>query len=131
MTRTELHEQHISKWRELLQEAKTSGLTTKEWCKINGIQETTFYYWKRQVKSKDCPGHELPSPSHIEHPVPCFAELDIHAKKEDTAYGHNTHKADIHPPEFLIQFHGCKIAVNQDFQEEDLLKIFRVASHVQ
>lgn len=130
MTRTELHEQHISKWAGLLQEAETSGLTIKDWCKIHEIRETTFYYWKRQIQSKSGPEHGLSSPSHMEHPVPHFVELDIHAQKEDTACSHNTERTNLQHPEFLIQFHGCRIAVNRDFHEEDLMKIFRVASHV-
>lgn len=130
MTRTELHEQYISEWAELLQKAKTSGLTIKEWCRINEIRETTFYYWKRQVKLKNCPGQEQPSSPHVEHPAPYFVELDIRAEKEDTICSHNTGKVSIQHPEFLIQFHGCQIAVNQDFQEEDLMKVLRVVSHV-
>lgn len=129
MTRIELREQRISRWTALLQEAQTSGLTIKEWCKSNGIQESTFHYWKRQLHPKEAsPTPEQPPSSSIEPPIPCFAELDIRMEKESSPF---VSPSKLMNPEFLIQIRDFQVAVNPGFTEEDLMKLFRVASHVQ
>ncbi len=128
MTRAKMHEKRIAKWTQLVQEAQDSGLTIKGWCKEHGIQENTFYYWKRQLKSQNSEGLKAPVPLSDRHPAPHFAELNI--EKEISAFDRANDRNGISQPEFLIPFRDCQIAVSRNFQEEDLRKIFRVAEHV-
>nr|WP_305114696.1 hypothetical protein [uncultured Acetatifactor sp.] len=128
MTRKELREANNSKWSVLLQEAEASGLTVKEWCKSKGIRETTFYYRKKQAK-----GEEAIATQHsgTGHPAPCFVEVDICNGNGAAPHSDGPESQGRSLPEFLIQIQGCQIAVGHGFEEEDLRKIFRVASHVQ
>lgn len=128
MTRAEMHEKRIAKWTQLVQEAQDSGLTIKGWCKEHGILENTFYYWKRQLKSQCSKKPETPVSLSNRHPTPHFAELNI--EKEISISDRADDRNGISQPEFLIQFRDCQIAVSRNFQEEDLMKIFRVAEHV-
>lgn len=129
MTRKELREANNSKWSVLLQEAEASGLTVKEWCESKGIREMTFYYRKKQVK-----GGEAASATQYQgakHPAPCFVEVDICNGNGAAPHSDGPDGQGRSLPEFLIQIQGCQIAVSHGFEEEDLRKIFRVASHVQ
>ncbi len=36
-------------WKKHLQACKESGLTQKEYCRINNIPQNTFLYWKKQL----------------------------------------------------------------------------------
>ncbi len=36
-------------WKKHLQACKDSGLTQKEYCRINNIAQNTFLYWKKQL----------------------------------------------------------------------------------
>jgi hypothetical protein len=36
-------------WVKRLEEWKSSGLSTKQWCRDNGIPKPTFYYWRHKL----------------------------------------------------------------------------------
>lgn len=129
MTQAEIREEKRIKWNERLHEAETSGLTIKEWCRKNGIQESTFYYRKRQKKLREQNAATLLSREGEEIPSPCFAELNI-AFEKDSLYEDNQNTSNTQEPEFLLQIQDCQIAVSHDFQEEDLGKIVQVLRHV-
>lgn len=40
------------KWTELLVSCNSSGQSRSEWCKENGINLKTFYYWQHKLKSE-------------------------------------------------------------------------------
>ena len=44
--------QKESRFRELLEEQKESGLTIKEFCSNHGIAPSTFHYWKKKLGKK-------------------------------------------------------------------------------
>lgn len=129
MTQAEIREEARKRWNELLSEAETSGLTIKEWCKNKGIEESTFYYRKRQKKLQEQNKDKAYSEGKKNRPVPCFAELNIALEKEDNHEG-SERKRRIQEAEFLIQYEGCQIAIGKGFSEEDLRKIMRVLGHV-
>src|SRR5260370_26741788 len=38
-------------WRRILEEAATSGISTREFCRQRRLKETQFYWWRRMLKS--------------------------------------------------------------------------------
>ena len=44
-------------WQEQVNSQITSGLTVKEWCRQNSINEKTYYYHLRRVREKLCEDH--------------------------------------------------------------------------
>lgn len=53
-TRRVAHELRLQHWSNLMREAKSSGLSNRGWCRENGIQEKTFYYWQRKLREAAC-----------------------------------------------------------------------------
>ena len=39
-------------WQQRLEQLKASGMTQKDWCRQNGIPETTLRYWSRRLKDE-------------------------------------------------------------------------------
>ncbi len=44
------HEIRVKEWLKIIQDCYTSGLTKKEWCMQNHINEKSFYYWQRVIR---------------------------------------------------------------------------------
>ena len=44
---------NIDKWRHLIADRETSGLTVKEWCVRNSISKDSYYYWFKKVRNAD------------------------------------------------------------------------------
>lgn len=53
-TRHVAHELRLQHWVNLMREAKSSGLSNRRWCRENGIQEKTYYYWQRKLREAAC-----------------------------------------------------------------------------
>ena len=73
------HEIRVREWSQIIQDCNASGLTKKEWCLQNHINEKSFYYWQRVIRrethaacrlpvtadsSVETTFVELPSPKH-------------------------------------------------------------------
>ena len=41
------------RWRERLAEWTSSGLSVREFCLRQGLLETAFYYWRRELRARD------------------------------------------------------------------------------
>ena len=42
----------MKEWTKIIQDCCTSGLTKKEWCVQNHINEKSFYYWQRVIRKE-------------------------------------------------------------------------------
>jgi len=40
----------LNHWAGVLRERKESGLSIRRWCRENGVQEKTYYYWQRKLR---------------------------------------------------------------------------------
>ncbi len=38
------------KWANIISERNASGLSVKEWCQINNVKQTAYYYWLRKIR---------------------------------------------------------------------------------
>ena len=44
----------VEEWRNIIETARSSGLTDKDWCQTNGISINTFYYNVRRLRNLAC-----------------------------------------------------------------------------
>ena len=66
----------LNQWANLIRAANESGMNRREWCVANGVTETAFYYWQRQVRE-----HALKSIT--ENQNLCTVESVDHAQPHD------------------------------------------------
>lgn len=64
--------QALEEWAYKIKECRNSGITVKEWCKLQGIQTQKFYYWQKKLFMT------LSANKTTE-----FAELPLHANSQD------------------------------------------------
>lgn len=43
------HEQHLRKWIPIINSCVNSGLSKQEWCKQNGINIKSYFYWQKRI----------------------------------------------------------------------------------
>lgn len=46
------HEVRLANWTKLIQKYLSSGLSKKQWCLQNQIDEKRFYYWQHRVREE-------------------------------------------------------------------------------
>lgn len=60
------HEQYLHKWIPIINSCVNSGLSKQEWCKQNGINIKSYFYWQKKIfdasVDTDVEFAELPSP---------------------------------------------------------------------
>ena len=76
----------LMQWSEMIHARMASGKTVKTWCKENGLNIKTYYYWLRKVRHAALqePAQEGVSFSIAEAARPVFAELPIRAASKNT-----------------------------------------------
>jgi putative transposase len=63
-------------WADLLRQRRESGKTIRSFCRENGINEKTWYYWQRRLR--EAAGERMLAQSGDSAPdVPMFAELPM------------------------------------------------------
>ena len=44
----------MKQWIEIIRECRSSGQTVKSWCAEQGINQTSYYYWLRRIRTAAC-----------------------------------------------------------------------------
>jgi transposase len=42
-----------SRWREIVDRQRVSGMSIRGWCRDQGVQEATFHWWRRELARRD------------------------------------------------------------------------------
>ena len=61
------NEYRKQQWTQIIRECQSSGLSTKEYCRQQGISEKTYYYWQRKLRSESAEG--IPQIVEMEPPA--------------------------------------------------------------
>ena len=68
---------HKERWKSLISECQSSGMTVRDWCRANSICEQTYYRNLRRLREEIC--RSLPVPAaEPEKPV-VFSQLEVKA----------------------------------------------------
>lgn len=68
----ELHQMKLNEWINKLADQKASGLTVREWCKLNNLTIHKYNYWKHLIKeeaAKQVLPDIVPVDFHTELPI--------------------------------------------------------------
>lgn len=63
-----------AQWAGLIHQCQTSGQTIKVWCRSNGINENTYYYWLKRLRKKAIEQHPTVQPVKQEK-APAIVEI--------------------------------------------------------
>ena len=69
------HEMRSANWAGLIQECLSSGLSKKEWCLQNHVNEKSFYYWKCKIREEAYKSQVIEKP--VNHHEVEFVEVPL------------------------------------------------------
>ena len=113
-----------SQWEQIIQEANSSSISKREWCRQNHVDEKSFYYWQHKLRMKAI--SELKSAANV--PVPAvpsgsgFVELPIHSMASTSRMPDLPDGS----PELMLQVGDCRIYVGSSIQESTLRTVMKV-----
>lgn len=74
----EVMQVRAASWSTMIKQRNDSGLTIKEWCATNGIQESVYYYRLNRLRKMALDVCDSPNPSKNNDPVPgTFAQISV------------------------------------------------------
>lgn len=65
------NEVRLSHWIATIQECNNSGLSKRQWCQKNDVNEKQFYYWQRRIRNQiyDKRMHSIDASPFVELPA--------------------------------------------------------------
>ena len=62
-------------WRRHLEQERFSGLTARAYCRANALQESAFFFWKKEIAKRDRESTAPPNPTPAFVPVAVIGPL--------------------------------------------------------
>ena len=113
------HEMRRANWTGLIQDCLSSGLSKKEWCLQNHVNEKTFYYWQRRIRKDAYENQVIEKP--VNHEVG-FVEVPSLPKVQESIASSVSAK---------ILVNGCTIEIADSASNEFLNRLLGALSYVQ
>lgn len=113
------HEVRLINWTKLIQECLSSGLSKKQWCLQNQVDEKQFYYWQRRVREEIYAEQVSATPVELSS---SFVEVPSLSKVEEPKFTNAS--AQIH-------VNGCTIEISDSASDEFLHRLLGALSYVQ
>jgi len=114
-TRRIASEFRLSAWANIIRERNQSGLSVREWCEVNGVNEKRFYHWQRRVREAACEellAQQQPESVVADVPPQSWAVCEVAPTSDSKA--------------LPIEINGCRILVTNDTEPELLEKTCKV-----
>ena len=108
----------LSQWVPLIKERQASGMSVKEWCKQNDVNQQQFYYWQRIIR--EIAGESLPvMPQESK-----FVQLPV----TTSVAAANNQGASESEPSMVIRVGKAAIELTNHVQPELLATVLKVLS---
>lgn len=103
-----------SQWKDMVNRCQSSGLTVREWCKANGINENTYYYRLKKLRKKalKSAGYESSEASD----VPAFVEIHRPSVHKDNAAA--IQEPDAASSSIQLSFRGARLTIPEEISPE-------------
>lgn len=127
MNARNIKRQHnLARWTPIIKACKSSGMTTKAWCKEHQVDIKQFYYWQRVVRETLCSQLEDDEclPTRLVHSLtPTFVPLkEQHTPQEVTRLSFQ--------PDMVIRSGDIRIELTNDTSMKLLADVMKVMHHV-
>lgn len=115
------HEMRMTNWTKLIQDCLSSGLSKKEWCRQNHVNEKTLYYWQRKAREKAYASQVTEKQKPVNYEVG-FVELPSLPKVQEPITSSISAK---------VLVHGCTIEIADSASNEFLHRLLGALTYVQ
>ena len=112
------HDARLNLWIQRFKECRESSMTVRAWCRANGINEKTYYYWMRKIKKE------------------AFGSLPQECRQVTTPFGEKKIFAEVSVPMSVragnvaatIDIGRVRVDVHNGADAETLQNLFRIIS---
>ena len=66
-----------ARWRKQLRRQQASGLSVRDYCRQQGLYESLFYYWRREIGRRDRQAQPVFVPVAVEAPAESAIEVTL------------------------------------------------------
>ncbi|WP_342756270.1 IS66 family insertion sequence element accessory protein TnpA [Kineothrix sedimenti] len=115
------HKMRLARWSKLIQKCNVSGLSKKQWCEQNQVDEKQFYYWQRRVREEAYTIQASMAPTDLSTG---FVEVPNVIKTAEPKYECGSSSATIH-------VNGCMIEIADSASDAFLRRLIGALSYVQ
>lgn len=112
-----------AQWTGLVHQCQTSGQTIKVWCRSNGINENTYYYWLKRLRKKAIEQHPTVQPTKQEE-APAIVEIPraaVKAARSESAAG---------TASIQLSFRGARLTIENGTSPELLRMVLSELNHL-
>ena len=95
-------------WTELIQTCRVSGLSDYEWCRMNHISTSSFYYNVKRLRMAACNNVAVAVPVHEKQEVVPIHYNELQETKIDTSKKHSDSVA------IRLEYNGIIMAISND-----------------
>lgn len=118
-TRQVTHQYRLSHWSPIIRDCKNSGMTVKDWCIKNDVNEKRYYYWQRRIREEL--SHSLPE-KVLDAQPPRFVPI--------TTKSNTDHITSSFKPDLVLNYGTIKLEIANSISPELLNEMLKVLSHV-
>lgn len=113
------HDVRMNQWTNIIAACNTSGMTKTRWCRENGVNIKSFYYWQKRIRIAS---YEEQSGSRVPNQEPvAFAKVIVSPRKDPEPAENNTGA--------VIRVSGLHIEIMNTATEELITKLLKAASY--
>ena len=111
-------EYRIEQWANMVRQCRESGLSNREFCRLNNISEKTYYYRLRKLRKKAVEIGKTESTSAAACTSICKIELT------------DEPPCEAEPGRIRIQYHGAEIDVTREASPDTLKMVLRILKEI-
>lgn len=109
-----------STWYDVIAARNASGLTIKDWCRKNGINETSYYYWLKKIRTEALELHIPENENNL-----TFVPM-LKARPVDEMIDHEKELNQIADAEVTIASKGITISLGKGTSTDLVMNILKV-----
>lgn len=110
-----------SRWERIILEGNRAPVSKKEWCRQNGINEKSFYYWQKKIRMA-----AIENANSVQAIAPSNTSSFVEIPFRENSYSSEDSSLHVSSPELMLQVNDCRIFITGSIQENTLRTVMKV-----
>ena len=129
MNRKEATSKNAAKWRVLIDDWLSSGLSGAKWCHSNNVSYNAFLYWRTKLTKEAMALPKAPAPVADPDETLSFFEIGVWTPSDQSDSPSHAVAPAIPAVELTLQVSGYSILVHHGVTGQTLATVMEVLSH--
>ena len=117
---TVIQQAKLASWADIIKDQKESSLGVAEWCNVNQISRSQFYYWRRRLQD-----------NFVDSSLPDIVQISVPSKETccETFKSFETFDTDTKHPSVTIRIDELRIEIPENISDSFLKRIIKAVRH--